>query len=87
MADAISRFAATLPAFLPHVVRVWFVVDATVDTQLLLRITRQPLHKATATSFGTEALMLWRALRSLPPYVPLRPGQRRVAGVPQAPIR
>ena len=67
MADAITRLAARLPAFLPHVVGVWFVVDATADTQLLLRIARQPLHKATATSLGTKALMLSKALRNLPP--------------------
>ena len=71
MADTITRVAATLPANLPHVVRVWFVVDANVDTHLLLRIARQPLHKAIATSLGTQALMLWKALRSLPPYVQL----------------
>ena len=46
---------------------VWFVVDATVDTHLLLRTARQPLHKATATSLGTQALLLWKALRSLHP--------------------
>ena len=69
MADAIAEIAAHLPAHLPHIVRVWFVVDATVDTHLLLRIARQPLHKATATSLGTQALLLWKALHSLPPYV------------------
>ena len=67
MADAIAEIAAHLPAHLPHIVRVWFVVDATVDTHLLLRIARQPLHKATATSLGTQALLLWKALRSLLP--------------------
>ena len=56
---------------LPHIVRVWFVVDATVDTHLLLCIAREPLHKATATSLGTQALLLWKTLRSLPPYVQL----------------
>ena len=71
MADAITEVAAHLPAHSPHIVRVWFVVDATVDTPLLLRIARQPLHKATATSLGTQALLLWKALRSLPPYVQL----------------
>ena len=71
MADAIAEIAAHLPAHLPHIVRVWFVVDATVDTHLLLRIARQALHKATATSLGTQALLLWKALRSLPPYVQL----------------
>ena len=59
MVDAIAEIAAHLPAHLPHIVRVWFVVDATVDTHLLLRIARQPLHKATATSLGTQALLLW----------------------------
>ena len=47
------------------------MVDATVDTHLLLRIAQQPLHKATATSLGTQALLLGKALRSLPPYVQL----------------
>ena len=32
MADAITRLGATLPAYRPHTVRVWFVVDARVDT-------------------------------------------------------
>ena len=67
MADVIAGIAASLPPFLPHVVRVWFVVDATVDTHILLRIARQPLHKTTATSLGNQALMLWKALRNLPP--------------------
>ena len=71
MADAIAEIAAHLPAHLPHVVQVWFVVDAIVDTHLLLRIARQPLHKATATSLGTQALLLWKALRSVPPYIQL----------------
>ena len=53
MADAIVKIAAHLPILLPHVVRFWFVVDATVHTHLLLRIARQPLHKATATSRST----------------------------------
>ena len=71
MADAIAKISAHLLAHLPHVVRVWFVVDATVDTHLLLRIAGQPLDKATATSLGTQALLLWKALRSLPPYIQL----------------
>ena len=71
MADAIAEIAAHLPAHLPRIVQVWFVVDATVDTHLLLRIARPPLHKATATSLGTQALLLWKALCSLPPYVQL----------------
>ena len=71
MADAIAEIAAHLPAHLRHIVRVWFMVDATVDTHLLFRKARQPLHKATATSLGTQALLLWKALCSLPPYVQL----------------
>ena len=71
IADAIAEIATHLPAHLPHVVLVWFVVDATVDTHLLLRMARQPLHKVTATSLSTQALLLWKALRSLPPYVQL----------------
>ena len=71
MADAIADIAAHLPAHLPLIVRIWFVVDGTVDTHLLLRIARQPFHKATATSLSTQALLLWEALRSLPPYVQL----------------
>ena len=71
MADAIAQIAAHLPAQLPHIFRVLFVVDDTVDTHLLLRIARQPLHQATATSLGTQALLLWKALRSLPPCVQL----------------
>ena len=84
MADAVTRLAATLPANLPHVVRVCFGVDATVHTHLPLRMTRHPLHRATARSLGTKALILWKALCSLPP---LRPTPHREAGVPQAPIR
>ena len=71
MAEAIAEIAVRLPAHLPHIVRVWFVVDATVHTHLLLRIARQPIHKATATSFSTRALLLWKALCSLPPYIKL----------------
>ena len=71
MADAVAEIAAHLPTHLPHIVRVWFVVDATVNTHLFLRIARQSLHKATATSLGTQALLLWKALGSLPPYVQL----------------
>ena len=71
MADAITRVAARLPTYLRHVIGVWFVLNATVHTHLLLRIARRPLHKTTATSLVPQALMLWKALRSLPPYVQL----------------
>ena len=71
IADAIAKTAAHLPVLLLHVVRVWFVVEATVDTHLFPRIAQQPLRNATATRLGTEVLLLWRALGSLPPYVQL----------------
>ena len=71
MADAITEITTHLHAHLPHVVWVWFVVEATVDTHLLLRIARQQLHKTTARSLGTQALLVGKALRSLPPYVQL----------------
>ena len=83
MADAIAEIAAHLPAHLPHIVRVWFVVDATVDTHLLLRIASEPLHKATATSLGTQALLLWKA--HLQPS-PLRTTTHHETRIPQAPI-
>ena len=76
MADAIAKISAHLLAHLPHVVRVWFVADATVDTHLLLGIAGQPLHKATATSLGSQALLLWKALRSLPPHIVKQGSQR-----------
>ena len=74
MADAITEVAAHLPAHSPHIVRVWFVVDATVDTHLLLRIARQPLHKATATSLGNPGTA---TLESPTQPFPLRPTPHR----------
>ena len=71
IADAIAKMGAKLATLLPDVVLVWFPMDATVDTHLLLRIAPQPLHKATATSLGGLALLLWKALRSLHPDVQL----------------
>ena len=52
-----------------HHVRV--VVDAAVDFEILRRLARQPLHKATDSSLGTRALHLWTALRRLPKHVVL----------------
>ena len=72
MTGAIAKIAARLPAHLPHIVWVWFVVDSSVDPHLGLRKARQPLHKASATNLGTQALLLWKALCSLPPYVQLQ---------------
>ena len=50
---------------------VWVVVDAAVDFQIVRRLARQPLHKATDSSLGTQALHLWPALRRLPKHVVL----------------
>ena len=50
---------------------VWVVVDAAVDFQIVRKLARQPLHKATDSSLGTQAVYLWAALRRLPNYVVL----------------
>ena len=50
---------------------VWVVVDAAVDFQIVRRLARQPLHMATDSSLGTQALHLWTALRRLPKHVVL----------------
>ena len=50
---------------------VWVVVDAAVDFQIVRKLARQPLHKATDSSLGTQALHLWTALRRLPKHVVL----------------
>ena len=52
-----------------HAHRVWVVVDAAVDLQIVRKLAPQPLHKATDTSMGTRALHLWAALRRLPKHV------------------
>ena len=44
---------------------VWVVVNAAVDFQIIRRLARQPLHRATDSSLGTQALHLWAALRNL----------------------
>ena len=54
-----------------HAHHVWVVVDAAVDFQIVRRLARQPLHKATDSSLGTQALHLWTALRRLPKHVVL----------------
>ena len=54
-----------------HAQHVWVVVDAAVDFQIVRRLARQPLHKATDSSLGTQALHLWTALRRLPKDVVL----------------
>ena len=52
-----------------HHVRV--VVDAAVDFQIVRRLARQPLHKATDCSLGTQALHLCTAFWHLPKHVVL----------------
>ena len=54
-----------------HTHHVWVVVDAAVDFQIVRRLARQPLHKATESSLGTHALHLWTALLRLPKHVVL----------------
>ena len=53
-----------------HAHHVWVVVDAAVD-QIICKLARQPLHKATDSSLGTQALHIWAALRRLPKHVVL----------------
>ena len=40
-----------------------------MDFQIVRRLARQPLHKVTDSSLGTQALHLWTALRRLPKHV------------------
>ena len=54
-----------------HTHHDWVVVDAAVDFQIVPKLARQPLHKATDSSLGTQALHLWTALRRLPKHVVL----------------
>ena len=54
-----------------HTHHVWVVVDTAVDFKIVRRLARQPLHKATDSSLGTQALHLWTALRHLPKHVVL----------------
>ena len=54
---------------LDHAHHVWVVVDAAVHLQIIRKLACQPLHKATNSSLGTQALHLWTALRRLPKHV------------------
>ena len=54
-----------------HAHHVWVVVDAAVDFQIIRKLARQPLYKATDSGLGTQALHLWAALRHLPKHVVL----------------
>ena len=42
-----------------------------MDIQIVCKLARQPLHKATDSSLGAQALHLWKALRRLPKHVVL----------------
>ena len=53
-----------LPQTQPH--PVWLVIDAAMDIQIVRRLAKQPLHKGTDSSLGTQALHLWVAFRNLP---------------------
>ena len=61
-----------------HHVRV--VLDAAVDFQIVLKLARQPLHKATEASLVTQALHLWVALRRLSKHVVLHLRKRESHG-------
>ena len=54
-----------------HTHHVWVVVDAAVDFRIVRKLARQPLHKATESSLGTQAQHLWAALRRLPKHIVL----------------
>ena len=54
-----------------HTHHVWVVVDAAVDFQIVRKLAGQPLHRATDSSLGTQAVHLWTALRRLPKHVVL----------------
>ena len=84
MADVIAEIATHLPAHLPHVVRLWFIVDATVDTHLLLRIAKT----TTPQSHGDERRRPSTATLESPSQPsPLRPTSHPETRIPQAPIR
>ena len=54
-----------------HSPRVWAVVGAAVDFQIIRRLAQQRLHKATVSSLGSQALHLWTASRHLPKHAVL----------------
>ena len=56
LADALGPLQTTDTA-----TRVWVVVDATVDTHLVMRLCRLPLHQAIESGLTTQALKIWQA--------------------------
>ena len=51
LADTISKLAGTQPTDTFHILRVSFIVDATVDTHLLLRMARRFVRLASRNGF------------------------------------
>ena len=66
--DAVGTISEAPHGQPPH---VWVVVDAAADFQIIRRLARQPLNKATDSSLGTKALHLWMVLRNLPGHMVL----------------
>ena len=66
--DAISA-ASRQPQDPTHAVLVVF--DEVVDLQIIRRLAKQPLHIATDSSLGTQALYLWAAWQNVPEQVVL----------------
>ena len=54
-----------------HAHHLWVVVHAVIEFQIVRKMARKPLHKATDSSLGTQALHLWVALRRLPKHIVL----------------
>ena len=54
-----------------HAHHAWVVVHAAVDLVIVCKLARQPLHKATNSSLGTQLLHLSAALRRLLKHVVL----------------
>ena len=71
LAIIVDAFNGTHQEPRDHTHHVWVVVDAAVDFQIIRKLARQPLYKATDSSLGTQALHLWTALRRLSKHVVL----------------
>ena len=54
-----------------HAHHALVLVDAAVDFLIVRKLAGQPLHKATDSSLGNQALHLLAALRRLPKHVVL----------------
>ena len=67
--DAVTTVSEALQDQQHHILVIF---DAAVDFQIVRRLARQPLHKATDSSLGTQALHLWVALRNLRGHIALQ---------------